>query len=122
MFSELNTRNISITTNPPLNLLSPNSSNESSHSNFPNSLFSNTAAIYISQPSVKTLNIEYFYPNISSLWTDAILFSAEKENRIYYRNIYIFTNRLKKFASIKKKNMIAIRNIINICLKGEIEL
>jgi hypothetical protein len=48
--------------------------------------------------------------------------SAEKEGRIYYRNIYVFTNRLKMFASIRKRDVIAIRNIVDICLKGEAEL
>jgi hypothetical protein len=57
-----------------------------------------------------------------SLWADAILFSAEKEGRIYYRNIYAFTNYVKVFVSIKKIYIIAIRNIINICLKEKTEL
>jgi hypothetical protein len=51
-----------------------------------------------------------------------MLFSAEKEGRIYYRDIYVFTNRLKVFAFIKKKDITAIRNIMDICLKGETEL
>jgi hypothetical protein len=122
MFPELNTRNTSITNDLPLNLFPSNSSSELLHSNFPNLSLSNTAAIYIFQFLIKILNIGYFYSNMFSLWADAILFSAEKEGRIYYRNIYAFTNYVKVFVSIKKIYIIAIRNIINICLKEKTEL
>jgi hypothetical protein len=63
---ELNARNISTMNDPPLNPFSLNSSNELSYSNFPNLPFSNTAAIYTLQLSIKTSNIGYFYPNMLS--------------------------------------------------------
>jgi hypothetical protein len=57
-----------------------------------------------------------------SLWANTISPSAEKKGRIYYRDIYALTNRMKVFTSIKKRDVTAIKNMINIYLKGEAEL
>jgi hypothetical protein len=77
MPSELNTRNTSTTDNLLSDLFPPESSNELSHfPNLPNFLLSNTAAIYTLQPSIKVSDIEYFYPNMPSSWTDIMSSSA----------------------------------------------
>jgi hypothetical protein len=69
---ELNTRNTSTTDGSP-----PDLSIELSHSpNPPNLLLSNMAAIHTLQPSIKVPDIEYFYPNMPSSWTDLISPSA----------------------------------------------
>jgi hypothetical protein len=87
-----------------------------------NPLPSKNAAIYTLQPQIKASDIGYFYPDMPSSWADVTSPSVEKEGRIYYRDIYAFTNRLNVFASTREASMITIRSIVDTCLKGEAEL
>ena len=69
--------------------------------------------ITIKQKKFRTSDIDYFYSNLSKE-THALDDYVVSEKNIFYRDVYIFTQQVKRVAIVKHKD---IRNKLHLCLR-----
>ena len=67
---------------------------------------------------MKASEIGYFFPNMPLDWGDKDI--VEKDSKLYYRNIYNFTNRIRIVA--QTWDVTKLKQTLNTCLQGEAEL
>ena len=73
------------------------------------------ASASVDLTSFKPSEIGYFYPNMPWDWGDAD--SVERDGKVYYRNVYAFTNRVRVAAQTQPK----LKSSLDACLCGEAE-
>ena len=71
-----------------------------------------------SSASVKPSDIGYFYPNMPWDWGE--LDVIEKEGKVYYRNVFSFTNRIRVAA--QTRDLTKLKASLDACFRGEAEL
>ena len=70
------------------------------------------------QAPIKPSDIGYFYPNMPWDWGDSDV--VEKEGKIYYRNVYAFTNRVHVAAQTRDAKK--LKAMLDTCFHGEADL
>lgn len=68
--------------------------------------------------SLEASEIGYFFPNMPLDWGDKDM--VEKDDKMYYRSVHFFTNRIRVLAQTRDPNK--LKPVLDSCLRGEAEL
>ena len=79
---------------------------------------STTSTETTTQVTLKASEIGYFYPNMPPSWGDKDV--VEKDGKLYYRNAYSFTNRIRVVS--QTRDLVKVKQVLNTCFRREAEL
>ena len=79
---------------------------------------STTSSDTATQATLKASEIGYFFPNMPLTWGDKDI--IEKDGKLYYRNVYSFTNRIRVATQTRDTNK--VKQMLDTCFRGEAEL
>jgi hypothetical protein len=79
---------------------------------------STTSSDTATQATLKAAEIGYFFPNMPLTWGDKDI--IEKDGKLYYWNVYSFTNRIRVATQTRDTNK--VKQMLDTCFRGEAEL
>ena len=79
---------------------------------------STTSTETTAQATLKASEIGFFFPNMPLSWGDKDI--IEKDGKLYYRNVYSFTNRIRVATQTRDTNK--VKQVLDTCFRGEAEL
>ena len=83
-----------------------------------NAIPPNASLVRVDQGAVKPSDIGYFYLNMPRDWGDSDV--VERDGKMYYRNVYAFTNRIRVAAQTRDSTK--LKTALDACFRGEAEL